>query len=78
MCDFLGTNQNAGPCDPVTGQCPCLPNVTGQSCDACLENHWKIASGTGCEPCACDPIGSSIEQCNQVCYLCSISLLLLL
>uniref|UniRef100_A0A1B6DHB4 Laminin subunit beta-2 n=1 Tax=Clastoptera arizonana TaxID=38151 RepID=A0A1B6DHB4_9HEMI len=65
VCDFLGTDQSQIPCNHITGQCPCLPNVTGQSCDLCVENHWKIASGTGCEPCACDPIGSSSEGCNQ-------------
>ena len=24
------------------------------------ENHWKIASGEGCEECACDPVGKHI------------------
>ncbi|XP_046984371.1 laminin subunit beta-1 isoform X1 [Schistocerca americana] len=64
VCDILGTNNTAGPCDRNTGQCPCLPNVIGQKCDECKPNHWKIASGTGCEPCGCDPIGSTAEQCN--------------
>lgn len=71
VCELLGTDSNAGPCDRITGQCPCLPNVIGRTCDQCLENHWKIASGTGCEPCACDPIGSYSEQCNQFDGQCS-------
>ncbi|XP_065226755.1 laminin subunit beta-1 [Planococcus citri] len=65
VCDLLGTDRKQGPCDKFTGQCPCLPNVTGLRCDECIKNHWKIASGEGCEACACDPIGSKSEQCNQ-------------
>lgn len=66
VCDILGTDQKRGPCDKFSGQCPCLPNVTGLRCDGCEKNHWKIASGIGCEHCNCDPIGSESEQCNQV------------
>ncbi|XP_075218526.1 laminin subunit beta-1-like [Lycorma delicatula] len=65
VCDILGTDAKAGPCDRITGQCPCLPNVIGQECDECKPNHWKIASGTGCEPCNCDKVGSTSEPCNQ-------------
>lgn len=65
VCNLLGTNQNAGPCDAVTGQCPCLPNVMGKSCDRCAVNHWKIASGEGCEACDCDPQGSYTLKCNE-------------
>nr|XP_036214745.1 laminin subunit beta-1 [Bactrocera oleae]XP_036214746.1 laminin subunit beta-1 [Bactrocera oleae] len=64
-CDFLGTNKTIMHCDRYTGQCPCLPNVQGIRCDECAVNHWKIASGEGCEACECDPIGSLSEQCNR-------------
>ncbi|KAI5734580.1 hypothetical protein M8J77_008341 [Diaphorina citri] len=65
-CNILGIDHSKGPCDRTTGQCPCLPNVIGVSCDRCLKNHWKIASGTGCEPCDCDPIGSvDVTECNE-------------
>lgn len=64
-CDFLGTNNTIQFCDRVSGQCPCLPNVVGLRCDECAVNHWKIASGDGCEACECDPIGSLSEQCNR-------------
>ncbi|XP_037816684.1 laminin subunit beta-1 [Lucilia sericata] len=64
-CDFLGTNNTLQYCNRVTGQCPCLPNVVGLRCDECAVNHWKIASGEGCEACECDPIGSLSEQCNR-------------
>ena len=51
-------------CDRVTGECNCLPNVVGFYCSECVENHWKIASGEGCEDCQCDPIGSTAQSCN--------------
>jgi coxsackievirus/adenovirus receptor len=65
-CNLLGTDAEAGPCNRKTGQCSCRPNVIGLNCDQCRENHWKIASGMGCEACSCDPVGSDAEQCNQV------------
>lgn len=63
-CELLGTNSTIKYCDRFTGHCPCLPNVRGMTCNECIENHWKIASGEGCEHCDCDPIGSSQDQCN--------------
>ncbi|XP_034670103.1 laminin subunit beta-1 [Drosophila subobscura] len=63
-CDFLGTNNTLAHCDRHSGQCPCLPNVQGLRCDQCAVNHWKIASGEGCEACNCDAIGAVQEQCN--------------
>ena len=45
-------------CDRKDGTCHCLPNVQGKFCSDCIENHWKIASGEGCEHCECDPVGS--------------------
>ena len=47
------------PCDRETGKCNCLPNVIGDYCSECKENHWKIASGEGCDACACDPTGNN-------------------
>ncbi|KAF5272841.1 hypothetical protein FQR65_LT00437 [Abscondita terminalis] len=64
VCHILGTNSSSGPCNPFSGQCPCFPNVVGKQCDQCADNHWKIASGSGCEACACDVVGSEKQQCN--------------
>lgn len=64
-CEILGTNCSVGFCNRVTGQCPCYKNVIGLQCDECLENHWKIASGEGCDACECDPVGSNSTQCNK-------------
>ncbi|XP_012252560.2 laminin subunit beta-1-like [Athalia rosae] len=64
-CDVLGTDPKIGVCDHRSGQCPCLPHVVGQYCGQCEENHWRIASGEGCDPCDCDPIGSVSDKCNE-------------
>lgn len=63
-CGVLGTNSTIQHCDRFSGQCPCLPNVTGIRCDLCIPDHWKIASGEGCEPCNCDSVGAEDNQCN--------------
>lgn len=63
-CDELGTDHERFACDRVTGHCHCLPNVMGDYCSECVENHWKIASGEGCEACDCDPAGSTGQACN--------------
>ncbi|XP_010079491.1 PREDICTED: laminin subunit beta-4 [Pterocles gutturalis] len=53
-------------CDPVTGACPCLPNVVGATCDQCASGYWGLASGKGCQICDCDPKNSQSNQCNQL------------
>ncbi|XP_030828530.1 laminin subunit beta-1 [Strongylocentrotus purpuratus] len=72
QCNVLGTDRsqcdldnNCGVCDPVSGQCPCLPNVLGQQCDRCAQDHWKLASGTGCEACNCCPYGAVSSRCDE-------------
>ncbi|XP_029429936.1 laminin subunit beta-3 isoform X2 [Rhinatrema bivittatum] len=64
-CNPLGTRSDQ-PCDGDSGQCFCLPNVTGAKCDQCSSNHWNLASGRGCQKCECDPRYSYSPQCNQV------------
>nr|XP_020759910.1 laminin subunit beta-3 [Odocoileus virginianus texanus] len=63
-CSVLGARRDV-PCDEETGRCVCLPHVVGPKCDQCAPHHWKLASGRGCEPCACDPQNSLGPQCNQ-------------
>ncbi|XP_035866682.1 laminin subunit beta-4 isoform X1 [Phyllostomus discolor] len=53
-------------CDPNTGTCPCLPNVTGRTCDHCTDGHWNLVPGRGCQPCDCDPRTSHGSHCDQV------------
>ena len=65
VCDMLGTDPNQFDCDRTTGDCHCLANVEGKSCDRCIANHWGIARGEGCEACECDMVGSLSETCNE-------------
>ncbi|XP_073398519.1 laminin subunit beta-3 isoform X3 [Dendrobates tinctorius] len=64
-CNPQGTERNQ-PCDSETGQCRCLPNVTGRRCDQCISHYWNIDSGRGCQMCGCHVRNSYSLQCNQV------------
>ena len=66
VCNELGTNKSMGACNRVTGQCPCLPNVVGVSCDQCDVNTWDLGNPLGCQSCDCDGLGSTNSQCNLV------------
>ncbi|XP_053552823.1 laminin subunit beta-4-like [Bombina bombina] len=73
VCNPMGTHVNCSiyeevgecVCDKTTGQCPCLPNVIGTSCDKCAPGYWAFASGKGCQPCDCNLNNSYGNQCNQ-------------
>lgn len=69
-CSALGSRPDM-PCDEESGRCLCLPHVLGPRCDQCAPNYWKLASGQGCEPCACDPSQSLSSQCHQFTGQCS-------
>uniref|UniRef100_A0A8C6P953 Laminin subunit beta-2 n=1 Tax=Nothobranchius furzeri TaxID=105023 RepID=A0A8C6P953_NOTFU len=70
-CNFLGTEHSQCieredcVCQRASGQCQCLPNVVGLTCDHCAPNHWNLASGMGCESCSCDPSNSVTSSCNE-------------
>lgn len=65
VCNSIGTDQNGGPCDRETGQCPCLPNVIGLRCDTSGPGFWNMTELIGSEPCLCDPEGSYDIDCNE-------------
>ncbi|XP_018593226.2 laminin subunit beta-2 isoform X2 [Scleropages formosus] len=70
-CNFLGTERSQCSsrddcvCNRSTGQCHCLPNISGQTCDHCSPNHWNMPSGRGCETCGCDPNNAMSPSCNE-------------
>lgn len=37
------------PCDPATGQCSCLPHVTGRDCGRCSPGFYDLQPGKGCQ-----------------------------
>ncbi|MBN3300897.1 LAMB1 protein, partial [Amia calva] len=73
VCNYLGTANDTCPsagdchCDLNNGQCQCLPNVIGKNCDQCAPDTWNLASGTGCESCACHESHSLGSSCNESC-----------
>uniref|UniRef100_A0A8C7UGZ5 Laminin subunit beta-2 n=1 Tax=Oncorhynchus mykiss TaxID=8022 RepID=A0A8C7UGZ5_ONCMY len=70
-CNFLGTAQTQCTardecvCQRATGQCLCLPNTIGLTCDHCEPNYWNLASGRGCEACGCEPNNAVNPACNE-------------
>eukprot|EP00066_Takifugu_rubripes_P004440 XP_003967822.1 PREDICTED: laminin subunit beta-1 [Takifugu rubripes] len=77
VCNHLGSEPSTCPspddcqCERSSGQCHCLPNVTGQHCSQCTANTWNMASGGGCEPCSCHPDHSYGPSCNEISGQCS-------
>jgi hypothetical protein len=45
QCSALGSYPM--PCSPVTGQCECLPGITGQRCDRCLSGAYDFPQCQG-------------------------------
>lgn len=60
ICDLSGTEH----CDSYVGTCHCHPNVIGQKCDRCEEDHYGFEFGRGCYPCEC-AIASNSTQCDD-------------
>ncbi|KAG7199623.1 hypothetical protein KM043_014226 [Ampulex compressa] len=52
-------------CDIVTGQCQCKPHVIGRQCNECKIGYWGLATGAGCAPCGCDPMGAYNSSCHD-------------
>ncbi|KAB0376750.1 hypothetical protein FD755_011194 [Muntiacus reevesi] len=63
-CNPYGTVKQQSSCNPVTGQCECLPRVTGRDCGACDPGFYNLQSGQGCERCDCHALGSTNGQCD--------------
>ncbi|XP_006892508.1 PREDICTED: laminin subunit gamma-3 [Elephantulus edwardii] len=63
-CSPGGSVSEQIPCDPVTGQCSCLPHVTGRDCSFCSPGFYDLQPGRGCQSCKCHPLGSLEDQCH--------------
>ncbi|XP_025748029.1 usherin [Callorhinus ursinus] len=65
-CDSLGTLPGIT-CDPISGQCLCLPNRQGRRCNQC-QSGFYISPGNapGCLPCSCHVTGAVHHICNSL------------
>ncbi|KAF6021666.1 LanB2 [Bugula neritina] len=64
-CNSFGTESDKlDVCELETGQCSCLPYVTGRQCDQCEDGYFNLESSTGCEACLCNLIGSLNTTCD--------------
>nr|XP_004672060.2 usherin [Jaculus jaculus] len=70
-CDSLGTLPGTI-CDPISGQCLCLPNRQGRRCNQCLPGFY-ISPGlaTGCQPCSCHTASAASHICDGLTGQCT-------
>ncbi|XP_041578632.1 usherin [Vulpes lagopus] len=65
-CDSLGTLPGTI-CDPISGQCLCLPNRQGRRCNQCQPGFYiSPGNATGCLPCSCHKMGAVHHICNSL------------
>lgn len=60
-CDETGTDF----CDNTVGTCHCLPNVVGEKCDRCEDDHYGFESRRGCRSCECG-VAAYSTQCEDL------------
>ncbi|XP_015264966.1 PREDICTED: laminin subunit gamma-3 [Gekko japonicus] len=65
-CNLGGSIHGLEACHNVTGQCPCLPHVTGRDCSRCQEGYYALQTGIGCKSCKCHPVGSQHSHCHPL------------
>ncbi|KAM9217864.1 laminin subunit gamma-3 [Leptosomus discolor] len=70
-CDPAGSAQGLEGCDPGTGQCHCLPHVTGRACGLCQPGYYGLQPTVGCKSCECHPTGSRDSGCHTLTGQCS-------
>ncbi|NWS94051.1 LAMC3 protein, partial [Mionectes macconnelli] len=70
-CNPSGSHPGLEGCDPVTGQCHCLPHVTGRACGHCQPGSYGLEPAVGCKSCECHPTGSRDSECHAVTGQCS-------
>ncbi|XP_026541517.1 laminin subunit gamma-3 [Notechis scutatus] len=70
-CNPDGSTHGRETCDPVSGQCRCLPNVTGRECTQCLEGYFDLQPGVGCRSCQCHQKGAQSNTCHPITGQCT-------
>ncbi|XP_060107379.1 laminin subunit gamma-3 [Heteronotia binoei] len=70
-CNPGGSTGGPEACHNITGQCPCLPHVTGRSCSQCQEGYYALQTGIGCKSCKCHPVGSQHGRCHPLTGQCA-------
>uniref|UniRef100_A0A8D2NB71 LAMC3 protein n=1 Tax=Zonotrichia albicollis TaxID=44394 RepID=A0A8D2NB71_ZONAL len=70
-CNPSGSDPRLEGCDPVTGQCHCLPHVTGRACGQCQPGYYGLEPTVGCRSCECHPTGSRDSGCHALTGQCS-------
>lgn len=66
-CNPEGSASEQRPCNPASGQCPCLPHVTGRDCGRCSPGFYDLQPGRGCrrwvgEAAGALPLGSHLHE----------------
>ena len=67
VCECNTTGSVGFECDSLSGECTCEPNIAGSKCDLCKEGFYMPdpSSFNGCQPCDCNPGGSSSILCDM-------------
>ncbi|KAM5238832.1 usherin [Ctenodactylus gundi] len=64
-CDSSGTLPGSL-CDPISGQCQCLPHRQGRRCDQCQPGFYlSPGNASGCLPCSCHASGAVDRVCSN-------------
>ncbi|NXK10373.1 LAMC3 protein, partial [Herpetotheres cachinnans] len=70
-CNADGSAPGLEGCDPSTGQCHCLPHVTGRACGLCQPGYYGLQPAVGCKSCECHLTGSRESGCHALTGQCS-------
>ncbi|NXX62583.1 LAMC3 protein, partial [Scopus umbretta] len=70
-CNPDGSAPGLEGCDPSTGQCHCLPHVTGRACGICQPGYYGLQPTVGCKSCECHSTGSRESGCHALTGQCS-------
>ncbi|XP_038637731.1 laminin subunit gamma-3-like [Scyliorhinus canicula] len=70
-CDPVGSINEVQTCNSVSGQCECLPHVTGRDCSQCEPGFYNLQPALGCLSCSCHTVGSRDSYCQTLTGQCN-------